>query len=398
MITNGTRFRWVQCQIEELSRLRTDRDIRQALTRLPSDLTETYLRVLNKIQDSDRPVAARALKWLVYAPRPLRLTEIAEAAIIDNDTTVLDPESRWYPSDLLHVIGSLALYSSEDNIIALAHHSVKDFLESKYVETKAPEFYLNPETGSLDLAATCLTYLLMKDFSLGATRSYAIYKRRVEDFPLLEYAARFWPFHAQERLHNSPLVVRLSLHLMHPSRTPNFWAWSEAMISQGYFSFRKESRVYQQSVQRPRQLRFKTAPTHLTPLYYAASFGLWPVVKGLLDQNVDVNEQGGMYGGTALHAAVFRHHYEVVRLLLEYGARTNIKDGNDMTALNMNIQFGGGVRSIRDGNSSMPSHQRRFGREDPMRKLLMEAAVKARDVSLASSKAGEDHIRTHSGL
>lgn len=57
-------------------------------------------------------------------------------------------------------------------------------------------------------------------------------------------------------------------------------------------------------------------PKHtLQPLYYAASYGLKETVKLLISQGADLNARGGGFGSTPLHAACFRRHPEIVRIL-----------------------------------------------------------------------------------
>ena len=332
------RFRWVQCQIEDLSRLHTDRDIRLALTRLPRDLNETYARILKSIREPDQEVASKALMWLAHGPRSLELSELAEAAIVEPGMISLDPEARWQPLDLIHVIGSLVIYSAENNRVSLAHHSVKEYLESTYVEKNVPIFYIPPRKASIEMAKTCLTYLLMKDFESGPTYNLDKYYVRISAYPLLHYAARFWPFHARSCLSQSQENLELACKLVHPSGHSNFRSWLEAMISPGYFDFSwLDKSPWPVTSSYP--TRFMMLPQNLTPLYYAASFGLYEVVQDLLGRGVDINAQGGLYRGTALHAAIFRGHQDIMKLLLDSGAGIEIMDANGMTPVEMMIYY-----------------------------------------------------------
>jgi hypothetical protein len=98
-------------------------------------------------------------------------------------------------------------------------------------------------------------------------------------------------------------------------------------------------------------------PKNLAPLYYASSYGLYQVVEWLINQGVDLNGHGGRYGGTALHAAVFRNHVDVVKLLIESGADPEEGDDNRMTAIQLM------------GSSHVPDDRPEIG-EAIMRKLL----------------------------
>jgi ankyrin repeat protein len=81
--------------------------------------------------------------------------------------------------------------------------------------------------------------------------------------------------------------------------------------------------------------RWNEYPRSAAPLYFAASFGLLVVVKSLVEASVDLNNHGGSCGGTALHAAAWRDHPEIVRLLLEAGADQMVEDLNEMTAYDL---------------------------------------------------------------
>ena len=317
------RFQWVQCQIEELAGLRTDRDIRRALNHLPRSLEDTYERIISRIRETDSVVAKRALTWLAFSARPLKLVELAEAVVVDLGITTMDAEARWDPLDLLSVIGSLVIYSTDGNI-TLAHHSIKDYLLSSYIIDRAPHFSLTEATSNVEIAGICLTYLLMEDFSsqvsfqegelklFNYTAKRRHFKTRCRDYPLLTYAAQYWPLHAKKYLHCSPPLMGLAYALMDPARTPNFWVWLESLIAHGRFGLQR-------------------LPHHLTPLYFAASFGLVEVVEKLLEAGVDINAPGGMYCGTPLHAAVFRKHPNVVAKLLKRGALITMEDANGTT-------------------------------------------------------------------
>lgn len=62
------------------------------------------------------------------------------------------------------------------------------------------------------------------------------------------------------------------------------------------------------------------------PLYYVASFGLTDVVRIILEteEDIDIDALGGRFNASPLHAAVFRDHLEIVKLLLERNANPNL--------------------------------------------------------------------------
>ena len=97
------RFRWVQCQLDILSRLRTPGAIRQALKNLPPTLDKTYESLLNRIDsEEDQQLAREILEFLCFSYRPMTLSEVWEYLQITPGLRKLD-ESKCLaePEDIL---------------------------------------------------------------------------------------------------------------------------------------------------------------------------------------------------------------------------------------------------------------------------------------------------------
>ncbi|KAF2817791.1 uncharacterized protein BDZ99DRAFT_514007 [Mytilinidion resinicola] len=82
-LCGGTTIRWVFCQMEVIRKCISSSDIYKALDRLPTDLNETYDRILEAIPKAHQPIAHRALAWLFFSRSPLLADVLAEASIID---------------------------------------------------------------------------------------------------------------------------------------------------------------------------------------------------------------------------------------------------------------------------------------------------------------------------
>ena len=107
----ATRFHWVRCQLDTISKCSTERAIEVALGTLPKDLNETYKRILLKILNEGEETANAAekiLMWLVGAVQPLGLPELEEAIMIEPGNKKLNTSSRLInPTDILTICGSL---------------------------------------------------------------------------------------------------------------------------------------------------------------------------------------------------------------------------------------------------------------------------------------------------
>jgi ankyrin repeat protein len=83
-------------------------------------------------------------------------------------------------------------------------------------------------------------------------------------------------------------------------------------------------------------------------LVYAAYQGNIEVVKFRLESGDDINRLQGMQNerASALHFAVRGNHPEIARLLIEQGARVDIRDVNDLTPLH-NAAWSGDMQMVK---------------------------------------------------
>lgn len=132
---------------------------------------------------------------------------------------------------------------------------------------------------------------------------------RVKDWPLLSYATQYWPHHTKA---STPLstetwnLIKKLFSTKSLTNGGNYSAWIELLA--------------------PDSIRAQRSP----PLYYAASFGLYEVVKQMLEENpgMDIEAKGGRYNSSAMHVAIYRQRNDVAKLLIEAGA--NVNDRNSL--------------------------------------------------------------------
>ena len=282
-----------------LSRLRTPGAVRSALTALPPTLDKTYETLLSRIDEGeDKELAKRILELLAFSFRPLKLSEICEYLQITPGLLVLDESQRLTnPKDVLSICGSLLDFSSESELVTLAHHSVKTYLVSD-IKGDASYFRLSTYEAHCNIARNCLVYLSLNDFSNGPCKTEPEVYGQYHRYPLLDYAAQHWAQHTQmlQDLDVSLWAILKNFLFSADEGRGNFLAWVKLLI--------------------PRSKTF----ARTEPLYYAASFGLTTVVQYLLEAGADVEARGGRCGATPINIASFRGHVDVVKLLLAYGA------------------------------------------------------------------------------
>jgi len=358
------RFRWAVCQLDTLRQCRKARDIREALTQLPTTLDQTYERMLDSIDPKDQSEAFAILRWLTSSRRPLTLPELAEAAIIQPADQQFDPQARFFNvSEVLRVCGSLITYSAESHRehenpfedayqlqrsgsvytassrkygssgrfglehkgpVRFAHYSVQEFLLSG----RAERFGITIDAAEKHLAGSCLLYLQhMKQVSDWQS----------EQYPLLDYAAEFWFSHWEEIEQPEQLVTDLTSQLFDDEFTLHAPKWLQRYEPCTRMGYAYVADGHQ-----------STNFTYPGALYYAVHHNLRHIVQGMLEAGALVNELHGVeiictksfdhrllhesigiehlaVCRTCLHLAVLNRNLPMVELLLEFGADPNIQ-------------------------------------------------------------------------
>ncbi|KFX93548.1 hypothetical protein O988_06755 [Pseudogymnoascus sp. VKM F-3808] len=314
-------FRWVVCQLDALKPLGRPKAIRNALKSLPKTLDESYDRILIGIQsEEEKEFIRRALQLIIFATRPMTMEEIAEAVVIEDDSTALDPDDRFHTPE--HPVKNIrSLLTTTGGYLGLSHYSVQEYLQSPRI-SKGPASYFAMAKSDADeeISRKCLTYLAYDDFSVGSCKSEPDLARRHVDYPFLDYAANNWFIHGCEER-----VQRSVAHLFDKiwmNRSPKYLSWYEAFCdSMG---------------DRDILLSLRTYPPIV---YYPALWGLDVLLERLLIGGADVNMLGGYYG-QALQAAAIKQNLQCFKLLLDHGADVNAKGGYFGSAIQASTSIG----------------------------------------------------------
>lgn len=351
------RFRWVVCQLDVLKRCLKVSLIRKALQNLPKTLDDTYTRLFLEIDEAYRQEAKSALLWLAFSERPLRLTELAEAIVINpRSDPPFDPEERFPdPQNVLQILSSLVSISANDTrdgvvvTVTLAHFSVKEYLVSDRIqESPAQQFTISNSVAHYFIAECCLLYILHYAYTAEKANS----REDFSTYPLLKYASERWYMHInilpleQQTLLN-PIVLKL-------------------LLSEDALSSWLDLRALRSSEANSREQAVLVNFT--SPLFYSSSMGLVQVVKELLAAGWDPN---GLGNQLSLHRAVVGGYDKVVLILLTHGADVNAKDQQGYSPLHHAVKEGnmsivqllflfGAQASPKDEQGSTPLHLAAF--------------------------------------
>ncbi|EEY17177.1 conserved hypothetical protein [Verticillium alfalfae VaMs.102] len=168
----GGMFLWAVCQVQYLSRIRTT-ITPDLIATLPPALESIFENVLMTLEDKDRKMTLRILQLVMFAMRPLDLSEIDEAIAISPSSKSLAGLLRLRQKDvILELCGCMLSQSPRTKKIQLAHSSVYEFLTRKTTESSAvhDHFHFDDMTSHRELFVTCVRYLSMNDFDSDTFR------------------------------------------------------------------------------------------------------------------------------------------------------------------------------------------------------------------------------------
>lgn len=339
-------FLWIKLQQDQLRGGKNGKQLHNIVKNMPSGLNQTYERNWKTIQS--RPVgeqrrALAILRWVTFALRPLTISEITEALIVDtNDDSggvqwdelpdIIDDE--YINGEIIDVCGCLVEARKENaedpadsRTIHLIHPSVREFLLSVLSPSPQPVLHhsllfdqATDRSGQHNyLAKVCLTYLnhgdvwKRSDFDQDLNFKYSFYN----------YAANYWYSHIDVADQDDDQVIRLVNEFLR-FENRNFELW------------RNEFDPWR-DVTVERDVEEKAAPT---PLHCAALFNLIPSMKFILKNgSSQLNSLGGKYG-TPLQVACAQGHRQAVDTLIQWGADPNVLGGWSGVPLNAAIAGG----------------------------------------------------------
>jgi len=171
---------------------------------------------MQRIKNSGKQyeIARRALSWVYFAKRPLRMEELQEALAVnliwdieeaDEDCRDLDRDDIEKPQTIIESCGSLISWDRSTDVVGFSHYTVSEFFAAHVDGNIESETYI---------ARTCLTYLCFEVFDKGPCGAEK-FKERVNRYRLAPYVAMFWGKHvsgskAEENLQDLILSILFS--------------------------------------------------------------------------------------------------------------------------------------------------------------------------------------------
>ncbi|KAJ3912927.1 hypothetical protein F5877DRAFT_84299 [Lentinula edodes] len=323
-------FRWVDCQMMVLQKCRRKRDVKEALKTLPATLTETYDQALGRLTEEEKKNVQHLLLWLLYAFEPLTRRKANEIWKIDLLKQKFDPNEMDLQVE--DVIPSTFVTVQQDDIIQLAHASVKEYLIS-YRQSKEIRNSLsfNEHLAHDIMTQTTIIYLMQYEeasFDWDGLGAYAV------NYWLL-HASMVEEFKVEDRSQNLICAIlkdnvqfskwwEICSNYIHPTSSHNAL---QAAIVYGH------GHIVQLLLEHDANVNAQGGE-YGSALYLISLRGYECIVKLLLEHDVDVNAHArGEEYGNALQAASCKGHESIVKLLLEHNADVNAQGGKFGNAL-----------------------------------------------------------------
>ncbi|GAD99790.1 hypothetical protein AOR_1_288124 [Paecilomyces variotii No. 5] len=302
----GEMFLLIKFQLLRLSEFEHEEDVLAGMANLGDSTLDTLYKeayaIILKAGDRAREIAIRTFSWLLYAREELTLDALLAATAIKQ--TGIDR--------ILAICRGFVYFDSQSKVVRFVHHSVQEFLCLQQA--------LQTDQAQELLAMSCIC--ACKD-----PPGEDVTELRPSD-RFYDYAALYYGHHcygAQSARQHDPLLDELE----------DFLFGSESSYSpvKLWLDYVKAAYDSLPNVHPQKTAMELVSAEACAPLFIICTFGLYNVLKRHrwpLDFDWD---QQNDYGHTALYAACFYGHTNVVGFLIDRGASVNIECGRLGSAL-----------------------------------------------------------------
>lgn len=356
-----------------------DAELETQLNALPCTTFEIYRHFLDSIPEDNQSWARDVLSWIVHAFQPLKLTELALAMALQDDTlSILElqrlPQGH-IESEIENVFGNL-IQIQHGNVLFI-DSSFRDFL----IQTQSSSQKRSPKlVNHANCARLCLRYLSLVTSPTEESKPIFDSKNLFTppegiEYGFLDYASQYWFRHYNLAKHDAfPDLQDEACAFLERPRSDIMWcklnvdhlAWRHGRFNPAHVAISLgcndvartllekpewNAEVLDHSeglrLTRTRETAidslWEAGARHGVILYAAAMRGRDELVDQILKDQAQVEmgkEYISPYGRTALHQASSFGYHAVVRKLLNAGYNANVKHDKLLVPLQLASRFG----------------------------------------------------------
>ncbi|KAI7765087.1 hypothetical protein LZL87_005800 [Fusarium oxysporum] len=291
-------FRWVVCQLDYLCNCAHDQERREALTKLPLDLPESYRRLLERVSNCSLRVQNMvqiSLHFMAVADPKLTIVELQQAVSTPAIGGTPDEDNIVPEYEIMKRCSSLIRKSTDGKYFEFAHFSVREFLEDKkaiFQTTGIEKYWIAPSTTSSLLATQCLRFLQMENFDKmpeEPNQQVVATRERDECYPFYRHAALLWIKLTKDGLGDSE-ILDLAKSLFQPFKRAYFMCWAVEVFKHVMYATGIGSRYDSRNETKIHAWRIVKVPS-FKPLYMAAVLNLPEICNFLISNGSDVNDK-----------------------------------------------------------------------------------------------------------
>ncbi|KAK6515473.1 hypothetical protein TWF506_007807 [Arthrobotrys conoides] len=279
-------------------------DIEELRVEKSEEQRQEWLLVLSTITDPiDRRVSRKIFQILAVACRRLKATEVEEIVKLALDDLPSEVTADLFRPNIRRGI----LEIDDHGYVLFKSKYFQQMLVARRMQGTGPKnsyFWIEEELAHYELARVLLLYLGQYGES-GPFHSIREQEERVTAYPLLRYAAVYWPGHCISSWSRRHLLISLASKFWTTDKTSYYGAWLQA-----YFYYFHPEDPHNRHSLAVRYLSWMDGPvTRLSTL------GITEFVKAALEQPLTAHQMSA-----ALSAAIRAGHKEIVSILLSHGA------------------------------------------------------------------------------
>ncbi|KAJ4322889.1 hypothetical protein N0V94_002151 [Neodidymelliopsis sp. IMI 364377] len=325
-------FLWVNLQLDSLcqaSKARKDRIVEAALDALPQGLSETYVRILVRIESQDpymRDLALNCLTWTIYARRPLRTWELQHALAINSKCTTLEDLQIDSSQVILEACGNLL--EEVNGSIRPIHYTVQEFFTTTVQGPSQHNIHaqlLDSNSVHKRLSLACFEFVKTMAFDGPVDAEFKL-SQRLRDNKFAAYGEYYGTALQLASRYRYEQIVKLLLDNKAEINAQDR-EYSSALQAASHYGHEQIVKLLLDNKAEGR--------AYSTALQAASEGGHEQIVKLLLDHKADVDGGTGNY---ALQRVIARGHGQVVKLLLDHKA--DVQGDNGGLAVLKAGQFG----------------------------------------------------------